>query len=293
MTHQWKTANLSESRCFFAATAVGNLALFGGGYNETGDVSDRVDIFNLTSGNWTVAALSQQRNLLVAASVGDLAFFAGGVSDVGFSAQVDYYNITSGKWNTTQLSSARVNLAATGVGNMVIFAGGKNLSTSQSDQGDIFICNDPFCIIAGTTGLLTTATTAQLTTGTTGQLTTATTVQLTTAGTAQLTTATTVQLTTATTGQITTATTGQITTATTGQITTGTKRNENQVSASSQKQKLVFFICEPTQEVLHRTILSWTVHDGQHTMQATRRLSSPLRLDRSLLTVDISSLHLT
>jgi hypothetical protein len=48
----------------------------------TGDQSDVVDIFNVTSGRWTTAALSSARSLLAATSLPDqgLAIFAGGQS---------------------------------------------------------------------------------------------------------------------------------------------------------------------------------------------------------------------
>src|SRR4051812_21536917 len=73
ISENWTTASLSQARSALAATTVGNLALFAGGYNGT--QSDRVDIYNATSGNWTIASLSQPRFWLAATSVGNLALF--------------------------------------------------------------------------------------------------------------------------------------------------------------------------------------------------------------------------
>jgi hypothetical protein len=50
-----------------ATASANDLILFGGGYNNTG-YSDRVDIFNATSGEWTTESLSEPRYYLAAAS---------------------------------------------------------------------------------------------------------------------------------------------------------------------------------------------------------------------------------
>jgi hypothetical protein len=114
------TATLSEARYQLAATSLGDLVFFGGGNNATGP-SDRVDIYDVTSGIWTAATLSVPRFALAAASAGNLVFFAGGCC---YSAQVDIYNMSNGSWNTASLSQARAELAATSVGNLVLFGGG-------------------------------------------------------------------------------------------------------------------------------------------------------------------------
>jgi hypothetical protein len=64
----WSTATLSQPRSRLAATSVGNLVLFGGGYNGSSH-SNVVDVFNVTSNTWTTATLSKARSGLVATSV--------------------------------------------------------------------------------------------------------------------------------------------------------------------------------------------------------------------------------
>jgi hypothetical protein len=88
---------LSQPRHRLAATSVGNLVLFGGGYNSNG-LSNVVDEFNLTSNTWTTATLSQARSDLVATSVDNrYALFAGGGYDgSGPSNVVDIFDSLSG-----------------------------------------------------------------------------------------------------------------------------------------------------------------------------------------------------
>jgi hypothetical protein len=64
----WSTATLSQPRCCLAATSVGNLVLFGGGFNSNG-TSNVVDVFDVTNNRWTTTTLSQARSGLAATSV--------------------------------------------------------------------------------------------------------------------------------------------------------------------------------------------------------------------------------
>jgi hypothetical protein len=120
------TVTMSQGRGNLAATSSGELVFFGGGNNATGP-SDRVDIYNVTSGRWTTATLSVPRYDLAAASAGNLVFFAGGFNlpNISFD-RVDIYNVSHGSWSTATLSQARYALAATSVGDSVLFGGGYN-----------------------------------------------------------------------------------------------------------------------------------------------------------------------
>jgi hypothetical protein len=73
-----KTTTLSQVRYALASTSSGELVFFAGGCNATDKASDRVDIYNVTSGNWTTATLSIPRCGLAATSVGNLVLFGGG-----------------------------------------------------------------------------------------------------------------------------------------------------------------------------------------------------------------------
>jgi hypothetical protein len=72
------TTTLSQARYALAATSSGELVFFGGGYDSTGQPSDRVDIHNVTSGSWTTSTLSIPRRALGATSSQNLVFFGGG-----------------------------------------------------------------------------------------------------------------------------------------------------------------------------------------------------------------------
>jgi hypothetical protein len=136
----YTTTTLSEARYGLTATSSGELVLFGGGLNSTG-ASDRVDIYNVTSGSWTTATLSVPRHQLAATSSQNLVFFGGGGKEAKTPTtvydRVDIYNTSNGSWSTATLSQPRYGLAATSVGNLVLFGGGYN-STGYSNVVDVF-----------------------------------------------------------------------------------------------------------------------------------------------------------
>jgi len=129
------TATLSQGRGHLAATSLGELIFFGGGYNATA-TSAQVDIYNSTSGNWTTATLSVAHGDLAATSLGDLVFFAGGWNG-SYVNVVDIYNVSSENWSTATLSQARSELCAASVSNLVFFAAGQN-SSGYSNVVDIY-----------------------------------------------------------------------------------------------------------------------------------------------------------
>jgi len=140
------TATLSEARSELAATSSGELVFFGGGWNASGYASDRVDIYNVTSGNWTTATLSIARGQLAATSLGNLVFFGGGADSPSIVTnaydRVDIYNTQNGTWTTATLSQSRYLHAATSVGGVVLFGGGLyilNNVTYISNTVDMYI----------------------------------------------------------------------------------------------------------------------------------------------------------
>jgi hypothetical protein len=91
------TTTLSQARYELVATSSGELVFFGGGINSTGKPSNRVDIYNVTSGSWTTSTLSIPRGTLASTSSQNLVFFGGG-SNGGriFFDKVDIYNTLNG-----------------------------------------------------------------------------------------------------------------------------------------------------------------------------------------------------
>jgi len=142
-------ATLSEARAWIAATSSGDLIFFAGGILSFTSVSDRVDIYNVTSGIWTTATLSLPRGGLAAASSGNLVFFAGGGNSLNFilqtnffsgnaSNRVDIFNTSDGSWSIATLSQARTGLAATSVGGLILFGGGVSNASEFSNIVDIY-----------------------------------------------------------------------------------------------------------------------------------------------------------
>jgi len=141
----WSTATLSQGRESFAATSVGSLVMFGGGYcpsNCAGPYYPNVvDIYNVMSGTWTTATLSQGRQNLAATTVASrFVLFAGGYDGSVFSNVVDIYDSLIGVWNTTTLSQARQYIAAASIYNLAFLGGGAtNIFGNQSSNlVDIF-----------------------------------------------------------------------------------------------------------------------------------------------------------
>jgi N-acetylneuraminic acid mutarotase len=113
---------------------VGNKILFaGGGDNDNGATTTRVDIYDALNNTWSTAELSQGREYFAAATLGEKVFFAGGrtwqTSPSGFStwatsSVVDIYDNASNTWTTATLSESRSDLSATTIDNKIYFAGG-------------------------------------------------------------------------------------------------------------------------------------------------------------------------
>ncbi len=114
----WATAAMSVARTFFAATHVGNLAMFAGGATTTG--SGLKPNLNLSTLNLKPSKIflhiNPQHKLQNHKPE----------PKPGFANTVDIFNVSSGLWTTAALSVARASLAATTVGNLAIFVGGDN-----------------------------------------------------------------------------------------------------------------------------------------------------------------------
>jgi hypothetical protein len=131
----WSTATLSQPCYALAATSVGNLVLFGGGY--TPYPSKVVDVFDVTSNTWTTATLSVGRHNLATTSLKDLVFFGGGWIGSSYTNVIDVYNVTNGMWRTLTLSESRGGLTSTSLNDLVFFAGGEtSIFLSNSFKSD-------------------------------------------------------------------------------------------------------------------------------------------------------------
>lgn len=121
---------------YFAATAVGNYALFGGGYKTI-----TVDAYDINLTHTIPASLNIGRGSLEATAGQNYALFAGGSqvidnSTVYYSA-VDVYSTTL-THTTTSLSENKTYLSAATVGNYSLFAGGTAEGVGSSDTVDVY-----------------------------------------------------------------------------------------------------------------------------------------------------------
>lgn len=135
-----------RGRYNFAGTAVGTLALFGGGYvTQFSSVSSLVSILDISVGRWTIGNfLSVARQGLAAATAGSLAIFAGGrISTSAASLVVDIYDSVSKQWSafstsSSGLSVARYNLASASLDTLAYFAGGTPDGSTSLFTVDIY-----------------------------------------------------------------------------------------------------------------------------------------------------------
>ena len=149
-TGAWFVDALSAPRTSLAATGLGHLAFFAGGYGSNGYYgSPVVDIFDARTRTWTTSSMGQGKFALAAAAAGGKAVFGGGCTEKlqpgGWpwvdTDTADIYDVATGTWTREHLSQARDQLAATAVGNKIIFAGGRYAvgdSAVASDVVDIY-----------------------------------------------------------------------------------------------------------------------------------------------------------
>jgi hypothetical protein len=73
----WSNTTLSQARYLLAASSIGEIVAFGGGWDGPTYYSV-VDMFNVTSNTWFTVNLSQSRYWLVSTSSTNKIFFGGG-----------------------------------------------------------------------------------------------------------------------------------------------------------------------------------------------------------------------
>lgn len=120
-TDSWSSGQrLGEARAGMAAVAVGNVALFAGGYTDAGP-SDSVDIYDAAAGAWSVTTLPRAARDLGVATVGGKAIFidSRGHAEDGAAAYV--YDTLTRAWSTVALPPGCS--LATAVGSKVLFPG--------------------------------------------------------------------------------------------------------------------------------------------------------------------------
>ena len=126
-------SGLSFARSNIAATTVGDIAMFCGGFNDT-FVFAVCDIYNFTTSIWSTMSAITPRAFASATSIDSIAIFAGGNSSSAVSNTLDMYDSLINTWSTYFLSSARSNPSIVSTGSSVYIFGGSN---SDADVFDI------------------------------------------------------------------------------------------------------------------------------------------------------------
>jgi hypothetical protein len=114
---------LSNARRDLAATAIGNYALFGGGYTDNSS-GNTVDAYDASLTRTIPTVLSNARGGLAATTIGNYALFGGGYTTSARVTVVDAYDTSLTRTTPTALSIGRDGLAATAIGNYALFGGG-------------------------------------------------------------------------------------------------------------------------------------------------------------------------
>ncbi|HUY31344.1 MAG TPA: hypothetical protein VMV69_01080 [Pirellulales bacterium] len=141
-TAQWSNAgSLSVARNDVAATTVGGLAVFAGGFTVdwgTETIYDNVDIYDAATDQWSTTKMPEPAASCAATSVGTKAFFAGGWFQPGaVSNLIQIYDTSTGVWSSYQLPEELEGMSATTVGTKAIFAGG--LAPDGTESKAVFI----------------------------------------------------------------------------------------------------------------------------------------------------------
>lgn len=109
--NSWSRTNLSTPRTSLAAAAVGDKVMFAGGYETSTDlapnnISDIIDIYNLTTNTWSQSYLSQKRGSLSAVTENNKVYFAGGYFNysTGASNVIDIYDNNTNSWTVSVLN---------------------------------------------------------------------------------------------------------------------------------------------------------------------------------------------
>jgi len=110
-TKTWlPTEYLSIPRSLIGAVAACGKLFFAGGHNGSLSVTNRVDIYDMETGEWTIDSLSVSRAYIATLVYDGLVYFAGGTyANNSGSDVIDIYNCEEGTWEDTEtLSEPRI-----------------------------------------------------------------------------------------------------------------------------------------------------------------------------------------
>jgi hypothetical protein len=142
-TNKWSKDKLSQARGFASATTIGSKVIIAGGITSLNNPTNRVDIFDTTTGIWTTASLSVPRAAHGnAVTINGKAYFVGGGIFMGGgyirpSDVVDIYDPVSNTWSIDFLTQPIMAHSVVVVGNYLIVAGGLTNGELNVDKVEI------------------------------------------------------------------------------------------------------------------------------------------------------------
>jgi len=152
-TGTWSVDSLSTARTEVAAATNGTLAIFAGGLNGLGVVSDVVDIYDAISGTWSTASLSSARAYAGGGYANGKFYFAGGVLGGIVNMTTDVIDVFDGTaWTIEHLSVPRAGVMVEPVNNYVYFMGGGQFDLSLlllPNSGGVSLAVDILNITSG------------------------------------------------------------------------------------------------------------------------------------------------
>lgn len=138
---RWASYNLKQARAGMASQSIGSVAIFAGGFSSLSgqQLSDQVDIFDITLGRHVATKLNQSRAYLAAAVEGNQVYFAGGQTVTSKTAAIESYDVNRRSWRkvSESLAQPRSHLAATSLQGWLYFAGGLNAAEQAVDTVDM------------------------------------------------------------------------------------------------------------------------------------------------------------
>ncbi len=130
-TNTWSATSLSARKYSMASAVINNKVFFAGGYYEEDPrnylVSNKVEIYDLSTNSWSITTLSEARVYVSAVTTGNKIYFAGGINGSNATTKrVDVYDNTTNSWSTFNLQEPKAAMSSIIVGNKIYWAGGVN-----------------------------------------------------------------------------------------------------------------------------------------------------------------------
>ena len=146
-TQSWSTAELSEARIRIVTATIGNKVFFAGGCSNTpfewSGVSNKIDIYDLSTNTWSVKILSETKIGFTATTAESKVYFAGGWSPFATSSTssiIDIYDDVTGTWSTSALNVAKGFHASIFKNGKIYWAGGGTYIDEPWIGLNVFTC---------------------------------------------------------------------------------------------------------------------------------------------------------